>query len=381
MKKSRLNSLPVLMHHLVSNDTTHISVRPANFEAQCKLLAEAGWRGIGLQEAEDFLIQGAALPAKSFLLTFDDGYLDNYVHAWPIMRKYGHKGVIFAIAERIDHSQEQCARAQAAGADLARPTLEEVWSGACAPEALPPVDALTTTDALGFSVRRDLFINWDEARRMEQSGVMALAGHSVRHASVFTSTAYSGFIRPGDQRRTFTQTEPPAFWGLPNFARGPELANRAFIPAPALVRAINDLVPQNEAGAVAFFASPAKVAELERLVDGFKDRLGEMESPDDMARRMRAVMEESRATLRRELGRESKSFCWPWGVFCEEARQQGLAAGFEVFYTTSLGINRPGRPLAVARFKVKNRKDDWLLRRTRLYSRPLLGSLYLAMRL
>mgnify|MGYP003623697246 FL=1 len=76
MKKS-LKSLPVLMHHLISNDTSHISVVPAVFEEQCKSLAEQGWFGIGLEEAEDFLINGTPLPEKSFLLTFDDGYLDN----------------------------------------------------------------------------------------------------------------------------------------------------------------------------------------------------------------------------------------------------------------------------------------------------------------
>ena len=43
MKKRQLKSLPVLMHHLISNDTSHLSVRPAIFEEQCRSLAEKGW--------------------------------------------------------------------------------------------------------------------------------------------------------------------------------------------------------------------------------------------------------------------------------------------------------------------------------------------------
>ncbi len=375
-------SLPVLMHHIISNDTTHISVTPSAFEAQCKELAENGWFGVGLHEAEEFLINGAPLPEKSFLLTFDDGYLDNYVYAWPIMKKYGHKGVIFAVAERLNHAQKQCATQTAKDRSLARRTFEDVWNGKCSPEELPDVDKRIYRDALGFSRRNDMFFNWDEARLMEKSGEIAIAGHSMRHGWVFTGPSSSGFARPGDALRTFVQTEPESLWGLPNFERGPELSSRAFIPSPALFEAIKELVPQEDAAAaVAFFNSTDRVAALERLVAGFKDKLGVFESREETARRMRGIMEDNQAVLRKELGHGARSFCWPWGNFCEDARKQGQAAGFEVFYTTSLGINRPGRPLAVHRFKVKNRIDTWLLNRVRIYSRPLLGSFYLKMRL
>jgi hypothetical protein len=233
---------------------------------------------------------------------------------------------------------------------------------------------------MGFARRRDLFLNWDEARRMEKSGEMAIAGHSALHGSVFTGPVYSGFIQPGNRLRTFTQTEPRPLWGLPNFPRGPELSSRAFLPSPALFKAISELVPQEDMAARDFFQCSDKVAALEALVARFEKRLGEFESPEDSARRMRGIMERTQETLCRELGRPCRSFCWPWGNFCEEARKQGQAAGFAVFYTTGLGINRPGKPLAVHRFKVKNRVDSWLLNRLRLYSRPLLGSLYLKMR-
>ena len=381
MKKRQLKSLPVLMHHLISNDTTHISVRPSIFEEQCKILAEHGWFGAGLKEAEEFLINGTPLPEKSFLLTFDDGYLDNYVYAWPIMRKYGHKGVIFAVTDRISEAHRECAAQNPDGANLARRTLEDVWTSACVQEDLPPVDSLVHIDELGFTARRDLFMNWDEARRMEQSGVMAIAGHSILHGQIFEGPAHSGFIQPGDRTRTFTRTEPPSVWGLPNFPRIPELSNRAFVPSPALIQAITCLVPQEDAAARDFFNVPANVDALRLLAEEHKDDLGKFESLEDTARRMRRIMDETQDALRQELGHPSRSFCWPWGVFCEEARKQGQAAGFEVFYTTSLGVNPPGKPLAVHRVKVKNRVDSWLLDRLRIYSRPLLGSLYTKLRL
>ena len=379
--KHHQKSLPVLMHHLISNDTSFLSVTPEVFEQQCRTLAENGWFGIGLEEAENFFIHGAPLPKKSFLLTFDDGFLDNYVHAWPIMRKYGHKGVIFVVTDRITKSQQDCAAA-ATGQSCIRPTMADVDNGTCGKEALPMVDTLLHPGDFGFTTRRDLFINWDEARLMEKSGVMAIAGHSTRHESVYAGPAFSSCVQPGDMLSTFSRSAPAAFWGMPDFARVPELANRAFIPSPALVEAIQNLVPQDDADALRFFANDGNTAKLAKLIASFDGKLGDYESPQETTLRMRAIMTETQAVLRRELGHPVKSFCWPWGNYCDEARQEGLAAGFEVFYTTKLGINVAGKPLAVHRFKVKNRTDNgaWLLGRVRLYSRPWLGGLYLALR-
>ncbi len=421
MKKFPRQSLPVLMHHSISDDATQVAIRTAVFDEQCRMLAENGWFGISLAQAEAFLINGESLPEKSFLMTFDDGFLDNYVHAWPIMRKYGHKGVIFAVTDRITQAQRDCeaqtpapgpnasglGASGASGPDDAdtpgpavpydagasdraglsalrptiRPTLEDVWQGRCAREDLPNVDSPLREDALGRAFRQDLFFTWDEARLMEQSGVVAIAAHSARHERVFAGPAFSGFAQPGDRLRTFSYTVSPTFWGMPVFAREPELAQRAFIPSPALLKAIASLVPQDDAAAAEFFASPPNLDRLSALVEQHKNRLGEYESPEDRTRRLRAVMETCQATLTRELGHPIQSFCWPWGVFCDQAREQAQDAGFTVFYTTRLGLNLPARPLAVNRIKVKSRTDSWLLRRLNVYSRPWLGFLYLALRL
>ena len=377
----RQKSLPVIMHHLISNDTSHIAVEPAVFETQCELLANNGWHGIGLHEAEEFLLNGAPLPPKSFLMTFDDGYLDNYAHAWPIMKKYGHKGVVFVVTDRITQAQKDCEAASPEKNRHIRPTAKEVAAGIRNSEELPPIDNLLHEDGQGFLVRRDIFMNWDEARLLEESGVIAIAGHSLRHASVFTGPRYSGFHQPGNTSRTFLQTQPPSLFGMPVFERGPEFLERAFVPSPEMMEAIAAFVPQERSAATEFFRSPDNVSALNALVEKFKDDLGRYETEAEAAARLAGVMQGTQETLQRELGRKSRSFCWPWGVFCEEARRQGRAAGFEVFYTTQMGINRAGNHLAVHRFKVKNRTDAWLLKRLRIYSRPLLGALYLKMRL
>ena len=322
-------SLPVLMYHYVSRFPGAIAVSPEHFEDQCRGMAEHGWRGIGLDEAEGFLLKGAPLPPRSLLITFDDGYLDNYVYAWPILRKYGHKGVVFAVTERME-AEKKC-----------RPTLAEVWEG-LPPSSLPPVDAPMHDTPFGYQVRRDMFFSWEEARHMESSGVMAVAAHSARHLAVFAGPEWGPVNRhdrhqkpasaleaagqrfhvPGTRANTFNAVDFPEVWGLPRFKERPFLYSRAFIPSPDLVAAVQRLVPQEPAEARTFFQSAGNVAALETLVAGFSpDRLGTLES--EAARRSR-VHEELGAcaeTLRRELGHPVRSLCWPWGSGSEVARE------------------------------------------------------------
>lgn len=382
MKQRALGSLPVLMHHLVSNDTRFLSVTPKIFEGQCRALSDNGWRGIGLEEAEAFLIEGKPLPKKSFLMTFDDGYLDNYVYAFPIMQKYGHKGVVFAVSSRISSAQIDCEQQLVTTGTTLRSTMTEGQSVRGSEPEDVTVDNLVIEEPTGEKTRVPLFFNWDEARLMERSGSMAVAGHSVNHARVYTDHHFSQFIQPGDRLDHFDNITSEACYGMPAFAHEPELTARAFVPSSELIKRVMELVPQESEAARQFFASEGSVKKLHELVETFRGRLGHYETEKETLERMGAIMETSQTVLSRELGHDVKSFCWPWGGFCEAARQAGLKAGFKVFYTTKRGTNPPRRPLAVRRFKVKNKDDGgkWLTKRTAMYSYPVRGALYTAFR-
>jgi peptidoglycan/xylan/chitin deacetylase (PgdA/CDA1 family) len=364
----------------VSNYPNSTAVTPAVFEDQCRVLSESGWSGVSLAEAEAFLLRGESLPPKSFLMTFDDGYLDNYVHAWPILREYWQQAVIFAVSDRLDR-----ASAERAATPAPRPTLEDVWAGRCEVADLPPVDEPMRAGAGGYETRRDLFFTWAEARRMEQSGEISIAAHSLAHNSVFAGPDFRDFYRPGPQPRTFYRTWPEFLWGLPRFKAVPELANRAFLPLPELVRLAEDTVPQDEAGAYEFFQNPGLVDQLALALEKLKarhGRLGLTEPAEHARRRYAEIMRENHAVLYRELGHEVRSFCWPWGKFSPEALAAGREAGFAMFFTVAVGPNRPGvagdtgAALDVRRFKVRNKDGQWLKSRLGIYASPRLARFY-----
>ncbi|MDD3114730.1 MAG: polysaccharide deacetylase family protein [Anaerovibrio sp.] len=87
----------VLNYHKIANEHKSLSVTLPDFEQHMKWLQEYGYTSITPEELYAFVVGGAALPEKPVLITFDDGYKDNYTNAYPIMKKYGFKGTIFVV--------------------------------------------------------------------------------------------------------------------------------------------------------------------------------------------------------------------------------------------------------------------------------------------
>ena len=102
-------SIPILMYHYISIPPTDadryridLSVEPIDFEEQMKYLSQSGYRAISLYDLYGHLALNAPLPPKPIILTFDDGYRDAYVNAFPILKKYGMSGTFFIVSDFIN---------------------------------------------------------------------------------------------------------------------------------------------------------------------------------------------------------------------------------------------------------------------------------------
>ena len=87
----------VLNYHQIDNKANPLSVSPANFEAQMKFLVDSGCITITPDELYAGINGEIELPPKPVLITFDDGYIDNYTNAFPILKKYNLHATIFII--------------------------------------------------------------------------------------------------------------------------------------------------------------------------------------------------------------------------------------------------------------------------------------------
>ncbi|MBC2165273.1 polysaccharide deacetylase family protein [Listeria booriae] len=94
--------IPVLMYHSINeNVKNNLITPPQEFDAQMKWLADNGYHPLFLSELDTLLLTGKNMPEKPIVITFDDGYQDNYTNAYPILKKYGLKANIFVITDKI----------------------------------------------------------------------------------------------------------------------------------------------------------------------------------------------------------------------------------------------------------------------------------------
>lgn len=159
--RAQTPAIPVLMYHHVNPQGSFINVRPETFELHMRYLKKKGFTAIHTGEFSDILTGRAAAPRRPVMITFDDGWLDNWVFAFPVLRKYGMRAVIFLVTGHI------------AGQGRRHRSDEESVA------ALPPhreAKALVERGRTG-----EVMLSWDEAAEMKDSGLVEFHSHTHTH--------------------------------------------------------------------------------------------------------------------------------------------------------------------------------------------------------
>ena len=100
-------NVPILMYHAVGDETwgySDLFVRPSELENHLQYLADNGYETIffdDLSHLEDY--------EKPVILTFDDGYDDNYTELYPLLQKYQAKATIFVIPRDLGKARKMTA--------------------------------------------------------------------------------------------------------------------------------------------------------------------------------------------------------------------------------------------------------------------------------
>lgn len=153
------SSVPVLMYHHVRPGGGMIGCTPENFEDQLRWLKKEGYKSLSLDEFAQHL--AGKDQGKAVLITFDDGYLDNWVYAFPLLQKYQFKATIFLVTSWLHHGP-------------IRPVMGQ--------ENVPDCPEHHECEARIDAGRSDEVIaRWSEVQAMRESGLVEFHSHTHTH--------------------------------------------------------------------------------------------------------------------------------------------------------------------------------------------------------
>ncbi len=324
-----------------------------SFERKLTAIKAAGFSTVFWDDLYHYMEGSRTLPDNSILLTFDDGYLDNWVLAYPILKRLGMKATIFVTADFVDPS------------GTVRPNLDDVQAGRCRREDLQIAG----------------FLSWNEMRELESSGFIDIQSHAMTHTWYFTSPRIVDFHAPEERtpypwlmwnarpdRKPFYLTEDQrAFvpWGHPVFEHEKSLVARRFFPEPRGIDDITSHVAHN--GGAAYFEERDWRDRLMHLLahEGLGEEFpGRFETGDERESRVRKELLTSKRVLESELGKRVEFLCWPGGGNDDTARRIAREVGYKAWTLASSEKaekrNLPGTdPTSIRRMNTSNHMQLW----------------------
>jgi peptidoglycan/xylan/chitin deacetylase (PgdA/CDA1 family)/cell division protein FtsL len=102
--KGTSKSLPILMYHSIEYEKDNtLRVPKEKFRSQMQYLKDNGFTPMSLDELYKAMVFNASMPEKPIVITFDDGYVDNYTNAYPVLKEFGFKATIFMISGELNN--------------------------------------------------------------------------------------------------------------------------------------------------------------------------------------------------------------------------------------------------------------------------------------
>lgn len=320
MKKTE--NVPVIMYHSIGVPNRkwlyhHLTCPYKLFESQLKWMKKKKFHTISLQDLYNHMKNDKDLPKNPVVLTFDDGYLDNWVFAYPLLKKYDYNGTIYVNPEFVC-PEKKC-----------RKTLQDVWNGEIETEEL---------DTIGF-------LSWNEMKEMVEDEVMDIQSHAMTHTMYFKSNKIIDFRHPRDKYIWMTWNNNPdkkpylqldnddlINYGEPVYEYGKAIITKRYFPDKNLSEYLKNYVREHFDDD--FYKDDNWKEKLIKIVESYKkeNKLEEkFETEEEYISRIRYELQKSKEIIENKLNINVKYLCWPIGG----ANQKTLSIASELGYIST----------------------------------------------
>jgi len=260
-------------------------IDPETFERQIKTLKEK-FIPLTLNDSVSFVKGKLNLKKDGFAITFDDGWADNFIYAYPILKKYNIPATIFIGTNFISNKK------------IIRPTLKDYWDNKISYEQLfknkEINKAITEFSNIGYS---EDFLTWYEINSMEP--LIQVESHSHTHAYHFNSNKIIGSFKNilTDRQTCLLLSKTQIKTGAPVYQSGSVLTYPRYF-------------------------------EDKNIFENF----------NDYKNRVKNELETSITKIAENTGYRPKYLAWPFGEYNKTAIKIAEKNGFQACFTTKQGF-------------------------------------------
>jgi len=320
--KISIKSIPVIYYHSIApRQNTKwfrywLTLELKYFEDQLKYLKHHNYNSLFLSEY--FEIRGNSREKGNYVvLTFDDGYVDNYIYVYPLLKKYGFKGTFFVSPEFVNKKSSM------------RKTLDDYWHNKA---------SLKEIDNWGF-------LSWEEMRIMQNNGFIDIQSHTMSHTKYFISDNITGFHYPGSDclypiGNLFPERKPyyigdPDFerllpYGYPFFEEASAvIAKKVQINEEFIQEIIKRLKKWDFSVPYNFEKLMSQVKEIYLKYKKNDSIIIGKESQKEYEQRVEEELKLSKEMIEKELEKPVEYLCWPHGDNNDFSHKKALEVGYK----------------------------------------------------
>lgn len=103
-------AVPIIVYHGIrpnyegeTDEVKRYTVEPDTLDHELAYLRDNNYHVISLNALSKYFDEGVPLPEKPIVLTFDDGWKNQYVYAFPLLKKYGFTATFFVFTNAVGH--------------------------------------------------------------------------------------------------------------------------------------------------------------------------------------------------------------------------------------------------------------------------------------
>ncbi|MFK4786165.1 polysaccharide deacetylase family protein [Fusobacterium sp. MFO224] len=299
--------VPIFLYHQVNNLS---NVTPELFEKHLNILKKNKMNPITLSEYYNH-----NTPKNSMLITLDDGYIDNYLYVFPLLKKYNMKATIFLNTFYIKekHSDKN---------------IKIELSSIANNKAIK--NFLTSGNA-----ESNQYLSWEQIKEMSESGLIDFQAHSHKHMAIFKKDKLEDVFINDEKDCTDTFLYHDIKKGFPKFPKRGEYSGKGIIINPNFFNLFEEFYKKELLG-----KNKNKIIQLgNQFVEKNKKNYFIYETSTEAKKRIKEDFLVNKTLIEKHLNKPVLFFCWPWGHRSKESIILLKSLGIKGFISTKKGTN------------------------------------------